>query len=109
MPTGLDRRVVHPTSGIGVAQDCSLAAIRPDATRTASTGDAGATPAARGGLANRAHRCFHAGVPDRLWLTDLIELAIRILAFTDRAEASGLVPSVGRVVYCQDDSMIEAF
>ena len=44
-----------------------------------------------------------------MWLTDLIELAIRILAFTDRAEASGLVPSVGRVVYCQDDSMIEAF
>lgn len=32
-----------------------------------------------------------------------------ILAFTDRAKASGLVPSMGSVGDCYDNSMIEAF
>ncbi len=65
------------------------------------------------------HRQFSRAAPDLLWVTDITEHPTRegkvesaqytSWAFTDRARATGLLPSMGSIGDCYDNAMIESF
>jgi putative transposase len=62
-------------------------------------------------------RRFARAAPNQLWVTDITEhptvegkiYCAVVLDAPDRAKASGLVPSMGSIGDCYDNSMIESF